>query len=45
MGICSNCFQERKVTRKGLIKRHWHPYMEGLRRCRGGGHAPKGGAR
>lgn len=43
-GKCQNCGFEKKVTRKGLIKGHWHPYIEGLRRCRGGGRAPRPGS-
>ncbi len=45
LGICSQCRLPERLTRKGLIKGHWHPYIEGLRRCRGGGRPPyTGGA-
>jgi hypothetical protein len=43
-GICQNCRLEIKMNRKGLIKGHWHPYIEGLRRCHGGHKTPRPGS-
>lgn len=43
---CGSCQEPKPVYRSGryagLIRRHWHPYVEGLRRCPGG-RQPVGG--